>query len=114
VFREELGNGGESLHEDLGHFIPVEVTGRKNKCTDSRIHQGGALKVSVSDTVIFGKNDPPVQSRVSQPFFVFGGGMEMVVVDLHRDACLAQRRCNSILAERPIEEKNGGFRRPLR
>lgn len=63
--------------------------------------------------MVFGENNPAALTGLGEPVFVLGVGGEVIVVDVECGSGLTERRGDTVLPQRPIEEEDR-FVRPLR
>lgn len=110
---QKPGDAGEGLHEDLRHFLALQITRRQNKRRDARLHKRQPFNMSIPDAMVFGQDDPIASSRLGEPVFVFCVGGKVIVVDVECGAGLTERSGDTVLPQRPIEEEDR-LVRPLR
>ncbi len=72
MFSEKSHNSRQGLHKDLRHLVALEIARRQDEGADARVYQRFSFEISISDTMVFGQNDPAVASDLGQPVLVFG------------------------------------------
>ncbi len=95
----EALDGRECFHENFTHFPPVKVLACKYKYTCSRPLHSGEFGSPIANSIILGEDDPPSTPNLAEPIFVTRGWWKVVIVNMHLNACLAERGSNGLLAQ---------------
>ena len=111
VLLQKPFDSGECLHEDLSHFLSLQISRGQDKRPHARLHKRQPFDVSIPDSMVFGEHNPASLSSLGEPVFILGIGREVVVVDVKGYAGLAERDSYALLSEGPIEEEDWSFRR---
>ncbi len=61
--------------------------------------------------MIFGEDDPPASSGLSEPVFVFRIRRKVIVVDVEDGTGLTERGRDALLSQRPVKKEDEWFRR---
>jgi len=104
-------DSGECLHEDLSHFLSLQISRGQDKSRHARLHKRQPFDVPIPDSMVFGQDNPPALSGFSEPVYVLGIGREVVVVDVKACTGLTERCSHTLLPQRTIEEEDRLFRR---
>ena len=67
----------------------------------------------ISQSIVFGENNPTSLPHIGEPFFIPCIGQKMVVVDFDFNTFLTKCPCNDVLPQRPIHEKYIGIQAAL-
>ena len=108
----EAGDGRKGLDEYLSHlFGPAVATCFEREQSHPGIFDCKTFRGPIPDHVILCEGYPSLLPDFREPFFILCVWRKEVVVNIHFDACLTQRRGNRFLPERAVDEENGTVRR---
>jgi len=107
VSKYEPFDGWKGLHENLAHLFTLKIAACEDECTHSRFQNGGAFKLSITDSVILCQNNPSPLPHFSEPIFVSFIWGKMVIMNLYFNTCLTKCSRDFSLAQGSVKEENG-------
>ncbi len=102
-------DGRQGFDKYLGHLTSREVSCNQYERSDSRPHEGYTFRSTIADLSILSQDNPSALPNLAEPLFVWGTLTKVVVMNLHLCPCLAERVCNRIFPQIPIEKEDEGF-----
>ncbi len=97
---------GSAVTKAAAISVPWSCGGSQNKSSHSCRDNCCSFSDSVTDSVVFGKDDPAALADFKKPIFVFSVRSKVVVVDLDGLADLPQRLSDDLPTERTVDEEN--------
>ena len=110
----DRGNAGQRPGEDPAHLRTLQVPRCEHEHADGGHADRGQRGSAITNSSIFGENDPTSLADLTQPVFVGRRRWEVIVVNLDLRSGESQGCGDNLVTKGTVDEENKRFRRLVR